>query len=299
MTYTYLVLCEMFEISREVKASMFDFIQFFKRMGIAHYPGENVLVASNGLLRVCKSLDVKDALTDEHVIDILTRLAIVNNLRFKKMFEQLLNCADLGTVNILPTIDREDKPLVQIEGILDQTVRTYDKLSKSHKWNTVKKGGGGGEHKAFTATSSNQECKKNSCWNCGREECRLDKCDKPREEARIKRCKEAWQKAKATMEANNPGTSACRSPGSGKPYPPTAVTEQPKTERQRKVWGAATWSCKWCIDGLLQEVQGLQQPHHPSPSSCQVDGAGHKRAECLQDARHPPSHEGAGVAGPK
>ena len=45
-------------------------------------------------------LDVEDALTDEHVIDTLTGLAIVNSLRFKKIFEQLLNCADLGTVNI-------------------------------------------------------------------------------------------------------------------------------------------------------------------------------------------------------
>ena len=63
----------MFEMSRKVKASMLDFIQFFKRRDIAHYPGENVLVAPNELLGVCKSLDVEDALTDEHVIDILTR----------------------------------------------------------------------------------------------------------------------------------------------------------------------------------------------------------------------------------
>ena len=64
------------------------------------------------------------ALTEEHVIDILSGLAIVNNLRFKKMFEQLLNCADLGTVNILPIIDQDDKSLVQMQGILDQATRT-------------------------------------------------------------------------------------------------------------------------------------------------------------------------------
>ena len=57
-------------------------------------------MSSNELLGVFKSLDVEDALTDEHVIDTLTGLAIVNSLRFKKIFEQLLNCADLGTVNI-------------------------------------------------------------------------------------------------------------------------------------------------------------------------------------------------------
>ena len=125
VTYTYLILCEMFKMSREVKASMIAFIEFFKRRDIANYPGENVLVASNELLGVCKSLDVAGALTDEHVIDVLTGLSIVNNLRFKKMFEQLLNCADLGTINILPTIKQYDKPLEQIKGILDQATRKY------------------------------------------------------------------------------------------------------------------------------------------------------------------------------
>ena len=38
VTYTYLILCEMFEMSREVKASMIAFIECFKRRGIANYP---------------------------------------------------------------------------------------------------------------------------------------------------------------------------------------------------------------------------------------------------------------------
>ena len=105
VTHTYLILCEIFQMSRGVKAYMLSFIEVFRMKGIAHCPRENVLVAANKLLGVCKSLDVADALTEEHDIDSLTRLADVNNLRFKKMFEQLLNCADLGTVNILPTID--------------------------------------------------------------------------------------------------------------------------------------------------------------------------------------------------
>ena len=76
-------------------------------------------------------------------------------------------------------------------------------------------------------------------WEPFEEGCRLDRCTKPRDETRIKRCKEAWQKAKAAWEANNPGTSARRSPEFVKLNPSTAVTEQPKTERQRKVSGAA------------------------------------------------------------
>ena len=112
VAYTYLIFCEIFQMSHEVKTFMLSFIEFFKRKGTAHYPGDNVLVAANELLGVSKSLDVVDALMEEHVIDILSGLAIVNTFRLKKIFEQLLNCADLGTVNILPTIDQDDKPLV-------------------------------------------------------------------------------------------------------------------------------------------------------------------------------------------
>ena len=38
MTYTYLILCKMFHMSRKVKASMLSFIEFFKRKGMIHYP---------------------------------------------------------------------------------------------------------------------------------------------------------------------------------------------------------------------------------------------------------------------
>ena len=180
-----------------------------------------------------------DALTEEHVIDILSGLDIVNNLRFKKIFEQLLTWADLGTVDILPTIDQDDKPLVQIQGILDQATRIYEQLCKGNKWNMAKKGGGGGDHKAFATTDNNLGYKRNSCWNCGEEGCRPDKCSKPRDKACIMRCKEAWQKAEAAKQGINSGTPTHRSAGSGKSSPLTTATEQPKTDHQRKAWGAA------------------------------------------------------------
>ena len=105
-------------------------------------------------------------------------------------------------------------------------------------------------------------------WEPFEEGCRLDRCTKPRDKACIKRCKEAWQKVKTAREARNPGTSARRSPGSGKPSPPTAVTEQPKpkTERQRKVWGAANLGL---VNGVLMAFckkcggcSNHSTPHH-------------------------------------
>ena len=40
--YLYLTLCEMFQMSKEVKNSMLVLIKFFKKHGIAKYESENV-----------------------------------------------------------------------------------------------------------------------------------------------------------------------------------------------------------------------------------------------------------------
>ena len=55
---------------KEVKNAMLAFIEFFKKYGIAKYEGENILVAAEQLLGVCKRLDAVGALTKEHVHDL-------------------------------------------------------------------------------------------------------------------------------------------------------------------------------------------------------------------------------------
>ena len=84
--YAYLTLREMFEVNRDTQESMQSFLQFFKKRGVAHYPGENVVVASAELLGVSKRLASVNALTSENVHDVLTGLSICNNTRFKEMF---------------------------------------------------------------------------------------------------------------------------------------------------------------------------------------------------------------------
>jgi hypothetical protein len=44
--YLFLTLCEMFQMSKEVKLAMLSFIDFFKKGGITKYSGENILIAS-------------------------------------------------------------------------------------------------------------------------------------------------------------------------------------------------------------------------------------------------------------
>ena len=136
--YAYLTLCKMFELNRDTKESMLAYLGFFKKRGVAHYPGENVLVASNELLGVCNRLAAVDALTSEHVHDVVTGLSICNNTRFKEMFSQLARSSDLGNIDILATIRPNDPPETQIDEILKKAVSMYDMLCKTHKWNMAK-----------------------------------------------------------------------------------------------------------------------------------------------------------------
>ena len=101
---------------------MKSFLTFFKKRGVAHYPGETVMVASTELLGGCKRLASVNALTSENVHDVLTGLSICNNARFKEFFSQLARSNDLSNVDILPTIRKSDPPKIKIDKILEKAV---------------------------------------------------------------------------------------------------------------------------------------------------------------------------------
>ena len=64
----YLTLCEIFQMSKEVKNAMLTFIEFFKKHVISKYKGENVLLVAEKFLGVCKRMDAVGALTEEHIV---------------------------------------------------------------------------------------------------------------------------------------------------------------------------------------------------------------------------------------
>ena len=80
MIYAYLTLCEIFEMKWDTKESMLVFLSLFKKRRVAHCPGENVLVATNELLGVCKRLSTVDVLTAKHVFDVVTGLSNCNTI---------------------------------------------------------------------------------------------------------------------------------------------------------------------------------------------------------------------------
>ena len=183
VVYLYLTLMEMFQMSREVKDAMLFFLSLFKRKGVSRYVGENVLLASEEILGVCKRLDAGKGLLEEHVIDVLTGLSICGNPRFREMFKHLKQCADLGNLDFLDTISNSDPPLTKIEAILDKAVDVYDKLCVAGSWIKVDKN----TQQALTA-------KANACWNCGGDH-NARQCKKPRDPVTFKKNKKALKNA--------------------------------------------------------------------------------------------------------
>lgn len=220
--YLFLTLEEMFTMSREVREAMLLFLDLFRRKGIARYSGENVMIVRNELVGICKRLHVAKALTEEHVFDILTGLAIVTNTRFRKMFEHLKESADLGNVVILPTIKEDFDPMERIEAILDKAVDTYDKLSTAQLWNKTTKGG---PHAGAAAGGLP------TCWNCGKPGCSVRNCPQPLDQAKIAKAKKEWWERRNSRQSGGGGGGT----NGGRPAKPSGSGP----DYQRKVWEAS------------------------------------------------------------
>ena len=84
VVYTYLTLCEMFQMPKEIKQTMLSFLDRFHMLGIISYQSEHVLLASEEVLGVYQRLDSTNAITSEHIQNVLVGLIIAQNSRFRK-----------------------------------------------------------------------------------------------------------------------------------------------------------------------------------------------------------------------
>ena len=192
--YTFLVLREMFLMSKDVKKAILNFIDLFKARGLTRYTGENVLRASEELLGVLKRLNSIGGVTDEHVYGVLHGLSICNNSRFKEMFSLLARNVDLGNVCILPTITEYDSPMEQIEKIMAKAEDVYDCLCLAGQWNLAKKGGG--EDHTHAAGVGLEDTK---CFNYEQKGCNVKKFPHPKDQAKIDRNFKAYNKFAARL----------------------------------------------------------------------------------------------------
>jgi hypothetical protein len=236
VTYLFLTLCEMFMMSREVKEAMTKFLDIFKRNGISRYTGENVLVASEEIIGVCKRLDAVNALQEEHVLDILAGLSICTNARFRGMFQLLKQSAELGNLSILPDMPFDPSPMECIEVIMEKAIAKYDKECTAQTWNKTTRGG--------PSTNNAIVEMVNACWNCGDHSHGVSKCPKPKNQATIEKNKKAFQESKS-------GGGGARGGGgrlNRRDREAQKAEKRNDPDYQRKVWESN--SCKF-LDGKL------------------------------------------------
>ncbi len=275
--YLYLTLMEMFQMSREVKDAMLFFLSLFKRKGISRYVGENVLLASEEVLGVCKRLDAGKGLLEEHVIDVLTGLSICGNPRFREMFKHLKQCADLGNLDFLHTISISDSPLTKIEAILDKAVDVYDKLCVAGVWLKIDKS----PQQALTA-------KVNSCWNCGGPH-QVPECKKPRDPVTYEKNKKAFYDKKRAGDDKNSSSRGKRNDSRG------SNVDKSSPEYQRKVWEAAgikmdggtlKVKCKTCGYNTTHSTR-LHDAWAANPSTFRLDSKHPYAQECAKLKQSP------------
>jgi hypothetical protein len=254
--YLYLSLCEMFQMSREVKDAMYTFLRLFRSKGIARYTGKNVLKASSEVLGICKRLEAANALLDDHLYDVLCGLSICTNARFRDTFRFLRQSEDASGRIQLPGIPQDATVMETIEAVLLKAEDLYDKLCTAGLWNKTK--GGGAALNALVSLA-------HACWNCGANDHRVGDCPKERNNDTIAKNKQAFHDAKRNARGpttrNNSGGRGRGNSGrdsnrgrsnSGRGRGGRDTTS---SDYQRKVWeaagivvaeGVALISCKTC-----------------------------------------------------
>jgi len=196
VSYLYLTLCEMFHMSREVKDAMIKFLEIFKKNGVSRHSGENVFVVEEELIGVTKRLNAVGALTDDHVLEVLTGLSICTNKRFRDTFDLLKKQYDLDPSNlsVLKEIPVDATPMEQIDGILRKAVDMYDKLCLGGLWNATTKGGPRALNSIVEAVDS--------CWNCNAKGHKSKECTKPKNKALFEKNYKAFKEAKRNNGRN-------------------------------------------------------------------------------------------------
>ena len=226
---------------REVKEAMNKFLELFKRQGVARYTGESVLVVSEEVLGVCKRLDAVGALTDDHVLEVLSGLCICTNAKFRGMFTHLKQSAELkmDNLSVLDNVSEGASNMEQIEGIIEKAIDTYDILCTAQIWNKTTKGGPSALKSIVNAVRR--------CWNCEEEGCSLEKCPKPRNPAVIAKNKKAFYKNKRKQVSSSGNDNGGNDNGSEIDNGGNCV-DKSHPDYQRKIWEANL--CKM-MNGVL------------------------------------------------
>ena len=169
VTYLFLTLCEMLQMSRGDKEAMFKFLDIFRQNKVSCYTGKNVFMVSEEILGVCKLLDMVKALQEEHMMYVLSGCFYMYQQTFLRHVQSPQQNIKLDNLHILGTVPLNASPMEQIEAILDKAVDTYNKLCTAQIWSSTSKGG----PRAAASVAVDRKC-----WNCNGSDHQAQTCPK-------------------------------------------------------------------------------------------------------------------------
>jgi hypothetical protein len=204
IVYLYLLLTEMFQLTRDVVQALKDFIKNFTLYGVSKIQGENISIVTKQLRAVCVRLDDIGALPEETPQDILKGLTVCSVQVFKDVFQHQAN---EERINALRHIHGSGtRPIERVKQILQEANDLYDSLSTSNQWVGYKSG------------------RVSSCWNCGGPH-GVGKCTKPKDEQRIADNRRKFNEEKARRGDAPPDDKAKSNSGyQRKPWKPPDTT---------------------------------------------------------------------------
>ena len=174
VVWAWIILHKIVYVSEDVLTALAKRIKEFGKTGLMGIQGENVMTARAEQLTFAMRLDAKKRLPPDAVDDVIQGLAKCSHVEFSKMF------ADFRIAqknSLIPGTELSGTTLEQLVKLWDEAEDQYRSYTLSDQWNA-----GPSVHYSGTGPIK--------CDNCGGPHT-LPHCPEPRDEARIKRNRQA------------------------------------------------------------------------------------------------------------
>lgn len=196
VTYAKILFDTLYKLDDKVVLALQKRFKMFEEKGPALYHGENIRTAKLELVTIATRLDEVNRLPEDTVNQVLDGLSKASHVEFSRTFSEFKRHRG----NSLLSIGKlSGTPCEQIKQIFTEAFSQYEAYTLGDEWNFP-----GASGAAYV-----------SCHNCGGPHI-VPECKQPRDEARIKRNREAFLKAKQ-QSGGGGGGGRGRGNGGGRP----------------------------------------------------------------------------------
>ena len=200
ITYLKIALDEMFTMSNMVIQSLQKYLKQFAQEGIAKVPNEDVRLCSEQINAVCARLAEVDQLPQESTTFILEGFTRCSVTEFREIHKLLATTEKVNQMRVHTKKRDSSATLTAVNKLCSEACEVFHSLNLTNKWNIPQ----GHRTDAFIPVS---------CYNCSSPDHTADVCPNPRDEAKIKKAKEARDKA---VKESRGGRSGGRGGGGGR-----------------------------------------------------------------------------------